>query len=261
MTRLFIITMILVTAGLATSARDARADRRSFLETYEYMTMPEGDLELEFWNRETRAAFASETARSYELEIEVEYGITSHWDIALYQVFGQVDDPVTPAGGQPFGYRRTNLETRYRLGERGSSPVDTLLYFEIEKAFGEDKWGFEPKLILARDFGKLTAVVNIIPEIELETEEEPSGETELEVEFEPGWSVGVSYEVSPKLKIGAETFGAVTSPFSDAVVEAFAGPSVSWAPSHKVWIATTAAFGLTTDTDAFLLGFIIGLGI
>lgn len=248
-------------AALLLQAADARADRRSFLETYEYMTMPDGDLELELWNRHFRQELAAETARAYQLEIEVEYGITNHWDIAVYQDFSQSTDPVDPTLNQPFQFDRTKVESRYRLGERGSNPIDMVLYFEVAKRFGEDEVELEPKFIAARDFGKLTVALNAAAEVEVANELEASGDYELEAAFIPAWAFGVTYELQPSLKIGAETYGEVGSFLDGNEVEAFAGPSLSWAPSPKLWVAGTVAFGLTSDSTDLASGFIVGLSL
>ncbi len=255
-TVLFAVGVSLV---LVAASGVARADRRSFLETYEYMTMPEGDVELEFWNRQQRDSFAADAARAFSLELELEYGITSHWDIALYQMFDQGMNPADPTLDSSFGYQGTKIETRYRLGERGTYPVDTVLYLELVKEFPTDTWELEPKLILARDFGKVTASLNAALGVEVVHQLDMAGDPEVEAELEPNWAFGLTYEISPVIKVGAETFG--KAHLEESEVEAFAGPSVSWAPSSKIWIATTAALGLTDDSPRYQLGFIAGVGL
>lgn len=258
-----VIISITAIATIALTATTAHADRRAFANVYEYMTMPEGDLELEFYNTQSRDTFDPESARSFESQVEVEYGITNRWDISLYQTFAQSMDP---AAGTSTGlnYTKTKLRTRYRFGERGELPVDVLVYFEVQKAFGSGTWVVEPKLILARDFGKVTVAVNLIPEVELEEELEITGtevEAERELELEPGWALGATYELSPKWKLGAEWFGAVGHPFDDAEVETWVGPSASWAPSPKLWATANAGFGLTEHSSDLRVRFILGVGI
>lgn len=66
----------------------------------------------------------------------------------------------------------------------------------------------------------------------------------------------------PSLKIGAEQWGNIEKPFGDArATRAWVGPAVSWAPSTKLWITSTAGFGLTDAADAFLVRFLIGVGL
>jgi hypothetical protein len=245
-----VLISVLAIAFCAWSA-PAHADRRSFAQTYEYVTMPRGGLELEFYNTQTRPSF-DDDAQELVWQIEIEYGITDHWDISLYQAFSQASGNTDPALDSAFRYSETKLRTRYRFGERGAWPVDVLGYFEIKFPFGEDALALEPKLILARDFGKLTAAVNLIAEIERE-----DGETELI----PEWAAGVTYELSPSFKVGAETFGELAPEGDERELEAWAGPSVSWAPSPKIWITANAGFGLTEESPDLIARAIIGIGL
>lgn len=223
---------------------EARADRRAFTHTYEYMTMPKGDLELEFYNTQESYDYDTESATDFEQQIEVEYGITDHWDISLYQVFGGGEQ----AGNQGFGYKETKLRTRYRFAERGEWPVDLLLYFEIIKPFGVLGLGFEPKLVLARDFGPLTVALNLILEIEAEEEVEGT-ETEVEYELEPEYALGVTYELVPALKVGVESWGALETFVETEEYAIYAGPAISWAPSANFWATATAGFKLLGADD------------
>lgn len=236
-------------------ASTARADRRSFTFTYEYLTQVSGGLELEFYNTQGRSKFGDGAISSWEQQIELEYGINDHTDVSLYQVFQETD-----ATGAH--YAETKLRMRHRFAERGEWPVDVLVYGELVKVFGKGAVEIEPKLVLQRNAGDVSLVLNVIPELELERELEPSGEKELELEFEPGWAAGVTYEAMPALKLGAEMWGHVEAPFKDSrTTLAWVGPAVSWAPSPKLWITSTAGFGLTDSADAFLVRFLIGVGL
>ncbi len=232
------------------AAPAARADRRAFAHTYEYVTMPRGGLELEFYNTQTRPSFDSDVQK-LGFQIEIEYGITDHWDVSLYQVFDQASGNVDPALNEGLHYSKTKLRTRYRFAERGEWPVDVLGYFEIARPFAKDELELEPKLILARDFGKLTAAVNLIGVVEL-------GE---ETEFIPEWAAGLTYEAAPQIKLGGETFGELAPEGDERELEAWVGPSVSWAPSPKIWIVANAGFGLTEASSDFVARAIIGIGL
>jgi len=125
-------------------ARPAAADRRSFTNTYEYTTVPEGRTALELWHTESRDTWQASTPQRFQEIIEVEHGLTDHWDAAFYTTFGQVSakDPMT---AEAMHLSDVRLETRYRLADRGEWPVDTLLYFEASKAFGASAYEFEGK--------------------------------------------------------------------------------------------------------------------
>jgi hypothetical protein len=220
----------------------AHADRRSFGYTYEYQTMPEGGLDLEIWGTQVRPDLG-EAATGYEFRLEVEYGITDHWDIAFYQVFAQ-----GAAETDPFAFDATKIETRYRFAERGEWPIDVLGYFEVVKPLREDAVELEFKAILARDVGPVTFALNLIGEIVLASD----------VHFVPGWSFGATWEVVPAFHIGAETFGERNE---DDTIHAWAGPALSWAPSPKLWVTGFVGFGLTNNSEDFLGRLILGISI
>src|SRR5436309_2948127 len=101
---------------IASTPRTAHADRRSFFQTYEYQTMNKGGVELELWNEQDRPDFGS-AATGLQFQLEIEYGITDRWDIALYQILSQPPPTMTTPG--VLAYDATKIETRYRFAERG----------------------------------------------------------------------------------------------------------------------------------------------
>src|SRR5204862_3931750 len=120
------------------------------------------------------------------------------WDMAFYTVLEQI-----AAGGavldEGLHLSEVKLETRYRLAERGELPVDTLLYLELAKEFGESVYEIEGKVIGARDFGDVTVAANAIAEI-------PFGKDVPETELELGFALGAMYQAHPKVRIGVETW-------------------------------------------------------
>ena len=109
---------VLTVAALLVIGGEARADLRSFTQTYEYSTVPEGRTAVELWHTQGRLTWDKDTAQTIQHIVELEHGITDHWDIALYNVFEQ-----TAGGGavmaEPYHYSDTKLETRYRFANRG----------------------------------------------------------------------------------------------------------------------------------------------
>src|SRR5213075_1724 len=134
---------IIASVALA-GATAARADRRDFVRAYQYATQPKGNLEFELWNDVDAPAAGGFDQAVLTHRLELEYGVTDHWDMALYHVFEQ-------APGEGFHFDSWRLETRYRLAERGEWPVDVMLYLEAERP-GDftAPWELEEKLILAR---------------------------------------------------------------------------------------------------------------
>ena len=233
---------VLACITLVALSLPARADRRSFGYTYEYQTMPQGGLDLEIWATQLRPAFG-DPASGYELQLEVEYGITDHWDIAFYQVFAQ-----GPGETDAFAFDATKIETRYRFAERGEWPIDVVAYFEAAKPLREDEVELEFKAILARDVGPVTFALNLIGEIKIGSESK----------FIPGWAFGGTWEIVPAFHIGAEFFGERNE---DDTVHAWVGPALSWAPSPKLWVTLSGAFGVTENSDDFIARLIFGISI
>jgi hypothetical protein len=234
-------TMISLVFGLlALAAGEARADRKDFTSTYEYATTPAGHTEVELWHTELRDTWDADTPQRFEQRVEVEYGITDHWDIAFYTFFRQVSAE-DPAIARPLSFHAVHLETRYRLAERGELPVDVELYLELAKDFGESEYEIESKVILARDFDRVTAALNLIDEATV-GKDVPGGENEL------GFAFGATYEITPKVHVGAEAWGN----HDDEGTRLSAGPAVSLAPSSRWWVAMTAGFGLVTLPGADL---------
>lgn len=223
----------------------ATADSRPYAFTYPAATAPRGALDLEL-----HSLFSDprDGPRAWEHQVELEYGITDRWDVALYNVFQR------PYGGD-LRYTDVKLESRLRLADPGEWPVDVVLYGEIEQSVvGEKPTAFEEKLIVAKDLGRANLAVNLVAEQELE-----DGKTELEW----GWSAGASWEVDPALRLGAETFGnlrEIDTPAGETTLtQAWAGPAVAVAiPAragvlHGAALTVTGAFGLNRDSDPFLL--------
>lgn len=214
----------------------AHADLRSFTHAYEYATMPAGKTALELWHTQTRTTPDASSPQIYEGILEIEHGITEHWDIAFYTVLEQV--AAGPLASEPLHLSEAKLETRYRVAERGELPVDTLVYLEAAKEFGESRYEIESKVIGARDFGDVTVAANAIAEI-------ITGKDVVETELELGWAVGLTYQAHPKLRIGVETWGSI----ADGKVYVDAGPAISFAPAGNFWATVTLGFAVT-ERDA-----------
>jgi hypothetical protein len=229
--RRFVVALIIMVPGLA------RADRKSFSYTYEYATLPEGQTELEIWHTEARDTWKANTSESFEEKLEIEHGITDHWDMSMYTVLAQSTQP-----GDEFHLDAVRVESRYRFADRGEWPVDTVAYLEVAKDFGTSLYEIEAKGIFARDFDKVTVAGNVIGEVTL-------GNNVPKTELDIGWAAGATYEVTPKVRLGVETWGG----HEDETTRWAVGPALSLAPSSKFWLVGTAGFGLadTVGTDDF----------
>jgi len=200
---------------------------------------------IELWHTQSRATWDADSPQAFQGILELEHGLTERWDMAFYTVFEQSSAAMF---SEPLHLSEIKLETRYRLAERGEWPVDTLLYGEVAKEFGESVYEVEGKLIGARDFGELTAAVNLIGEIKF-------GKDVDETELELGYAAGITYPVHPKFRVGAESWGT----FEEDEVYLSAGPAVSYAGASNFWVTLTAGFGLTDEADAFDARAIFGI--
>lgn len=226
-------------ALLLASAAPARADRKFYLFTYQYATLPKGAAELETWiTRQDDDSVPKQV--DGELQIEGEFGLTDRLDISLYTILAK-------EGDASLDWDASKIEAKYRLGEPGKWPVDVELYAEYEQPFQVHGWG-EPelKLILAHDFGPLNVAGNLI------FSKPVDDETGRHLAWKREWAAGASYELSPRVNLGVEGHGS----FSES--NGKVGPVVSY-QGEKAWAAVGPYFGLTSrDGDVgarAILGF------
>jgi hypothetical protein len=171
--------------------------------------------------------------------LELEYGITDRWDIAVYQRWQHTN---TDADDK-FEYTGTKLRTRYRFAEKGVYPVDVLAYFEYKRPDGSKPADeLEAKLIVAKDFGKYNVAYNQIIEQGLRH----GGKAEHEYAF------GVSYEFDPTLKTGLESAGN----YSEDTF--YLGPTVSLM-RNRFWLAAGVLGGLNDRSDDLRVRLIFGI--
>jgi hypothetical protein len=238
------------------TASPARADRRAYTTTYEAVTAPKGELDVETWSSyATKGELLDGPAsKGFRNMLELEYGLTDRWDAALYNMLDVTSDPANT------GYAGLKVETRYRLLPAGSWIVDPIIYFEFQYLrFGDANTKYETKLILARDLGPWNFAGNLA--LEAEHLRDGSGwvpETE--------YALGVSRELAgPSFKLGVEAFGkAEKPPGGSTEVFAWAGPALSWATRFQhgmqgIWATVGGGHGLTADSDAWYARAIVGL--
>jgi len=236
------ITISLITI-LAASA--ARADRRDFVRAYQYATQPQGNLEVEIWNDVDAPSAGGFDQAIVTPRVELEYGLTDHWDVALYHVLEQ-----QPAS--PLHFDSWRLETRYRLAEKGVWPVDVMLYLEGERpAQFAEPWELEEKVILSRDFGSFEIVANLVAEQKL-----------FHADQGHLWEIdaGARYEISPALHIAGEFWTTQETVNGVTAGSYYAGPSISWA-SSRIWVQLGAGFGLGDSSGATFVRSVLGFNL
>jgi len=233
-----ICLVTLACVGLLGSS--ALADRRGYVWTYEYVTMPKGMFELEYYlTLKAPDTEDFDNKNTWEHQAELEYGITDHWDVSIYQRWQQTNT----AAEDDFDYTGTKLRTRYRLGEKGMYPVDTLFYLEYIRPDSSHEPEFlEGKLVLAKDIGKFNVAYNQI----LKTGISHDGETEHE------YALGAGYEINPAWRIGLESAGNYTED------KYHVGPTLSWG-GKRAWLAIGALTGLNDRSDDLRVRLLVGI--
>jgi len=233
-----IIVLLVVFMSLL-CANPAHADRRSYVWTYEYMTMPKGMREIETYVTIEVPNTHKSNINSIKPQLELEYGITDGWDVAMYQVWEFKNKRYE----NDSEYKGFKLRTRYKIGEKGKFFVDPLLYFEYirDDDFSKPNAG-EAKLVLAKDLGDFNVSYNQIIKRNLERE----GKTDHE------YATGISYAFTPQLRFGLESKG--NYPQEKYAV----GPTVSYS-FKRGFIALGAVFGLNKRTDDVQTRMIVGI--
>jgi len=213
----------------------AQAAQRNFVWTEEYGTLAKGNAEVEFWNTAVTADIQTRNASDWTQQVELEYGITDHFNASLYQVYEQTADEPS------LTYLGYKVELKYRIAEKNELPVDVLLYAENEQLNDEDGPRFEGKIILAKEIGKLGVAYNQIYEHRY-----ASGKEEHE------YAAGVSYEVLPYFRLGVESKGSYSEN------QYAAGPTLAWV-GNRIWADIGAVYGLNKKTDDRQVLFILGV--
>jgi hypothetical protein len=238
---------------LSLAGGTAFADRRAYGVTYEAVTAAKGELDVEIWSTYAPEGHVVNGPASEGLRetIEIEYGITDRWDIALYNMLD------ITSGESESGYAGFMIETRYRLSDRGQWAIDPVLYLEFQQLFrGDANQKYEAKLILGKDFGPMNVSFNVA--IEEERLKEASWHPEVE------YALGASYAISPALVVGGEVFGKLEKEMDEIESLNWIGPAISWATSGKgsmrgLWVTLAGGAGLGGESDPWYGRAIIGL--
>lgn len=215
------------------------ADNRSYVWTYEYMTMPKGLSEVEYYLTTEIPDNNASNKNTFKHWIEYEYGLTSHWDVAIYQQFISKNKQ----SDHHFKYDGFKIRTRYRLAEKDSLPLDTLFYIEYKRKSDFSKPNeIEAKVVLAKDIGNFNFSYNQIFERNLERE----GKTDF------GYAFGISRILGLRFQVGVETKGS----YSDK--KFLVGPTVSYR-ANKIWTTAGVAFGTNHNSDDVQTRLIVGI--
>jgi hypothetical protein len=197
----------LVALGLSCVSGSVLANPRPLPFTYPYETLPEGSLELELYTDVVPLrveADATDPTRGrlwepmYQLQSEIEYGISDRWEVGFYQVF---EANPQAGGSNQFQFDGLKGRVRTRLAEAGEWPVDVSLYFELEAM--HDEMALEEKVNLERTFGDLKWMANLWVEESLSRPFDSTAQGNA-VHFIVNPTTGFTYQVTPLFHPGVE---------------------------------------------------------
>jgi len=210
------------------------AGARHFTFVYEAPTSPAGSIESENW---TTTRFSDGfTEANFRHEIEI--GITEHFQASIY--FANWD--YTRRENRGAHYDSSSLELIYNLTNPVTDPIGVSLYQEI--GGGRRALESETKIIAQKNFGPLILAYNLTLEADWEDESLREHNGEIQQAF------GASYELSPRVSVGAEMLHEVLLPAwhsSEAENNFFIGPNASYRGNR--WFATVTALAQTTHTE------------
>ena len=230
----FKIILVIAVATLLCQT-SAFAGARHFTFIYEAPTSPPGSFEIEnyattrFANGFTEALFRN----------ELEVGITEHFQASIYFANWNYTRRGTDGGVH---YNSASVEVIYNLSNPVTDPVGVSLYQEISA--GRRAFESETKLIAQKNFGPLILAYNLT----LEAEWEDKGLREHDGEIQQAF--GGSYEISPRISVGAEMLHEILLPAwhsAEAENNFFLGPNASYRGDR--WFATVTALAQTTRTE------------
>jgi hypothetical protein len=227
--------VLIITAAVVFWQTSAFAGARHFTFIYEAPTSSPGSFEIENWA--TTGFSDGLTGATFRHELEI--GITEHFQASIYFANWDYTRSRENRGAH---YDSSSLELIYNLTNPVADPLGISLYQEISG--GRRAFESESKLIAQKNFGPLILAYNLTLEAEWEDEGLREHNGELQQAF------GISYELSPRVSVGAEMLHEVLLPVwrtSEAENNFFLGPNVSYRGDR--WFATVTALAQTTRTE------------
>ena len=221
----------------------AAAEPRSFTHTYEYPTLAADTADVQLWHRDVIRNAGVSGGESLEDELQVGFGVTD-------QIEADVIAAVTD-DGVALAFASLRGEVRARLADRGELPIDFAVHAGGGKEYGDRIYDAYARLVLAHDFDRisLAATGQVLFRF---------GADAFVAKRQYDGAAGVTYEVAPRFHAGLEAWGTVDT--DSAHHHSYElGPALAVRASQSLWIALSAGFGLTNDSDDFDGRLIIGL--
>lgn len=230
----------------------ALAGARHFTYIYEAVTSAPGSVEMENWVTWSRTS-DPQRADQVDFRHEFEFGLTDKLQVSAYVAdWFYARDPEHSG----FTYSDSALELIYNLTNPVVDPLGLSVYEEIR--VGDRIFELESKLIAQKNFGPWILAYNATFEAVWEGDgwETPIGELQQ--------ALGASYEISPRVSVGAELLHEFVFPDwrdQEHIRNVFVGPNISY--RHGSWFVTVTALAQATttpDEPDFQLRSILGVG-
>jgi hypothetical protein len=196
------------------------ADGKKFVRSYTAYTLPANELELEFMYLNRFDKMIGKYS-NFKPRMEIEYGVTDRLTASFYFNFEGTNADNNMFSSEPFKLESNSLELRYALTKPGEWISDPALYCEFE--YGKNVIGYEPRIILSKQYKDITGVLNVTSEFEKERDTREKA-TNFEVtggavyQFTKLFGAGFEFRHS---RIYENTFG-------DQLAEAtFIGPNIN----------------------------------
>lgn len=240
-----------VTALVTFTAATSLANPRALPMTYTTDVRAPGTVEIEQYvdlvplRAISPASSQEESYLAFAFQTELELGLCDRLELGLYLTFapdyGDAYANETSPAGSGTGMKQ---RLKYVLADPGAWPIDVGVYGELVE--NEREIELEAKLLLQRRLGKARVAANLTGEYELYFSKQ------RDLVLAP--SLGATYEVSPKIQIGAETWMRGEYPqYPKPASRVFGlGPHVYAGPTlllnlGKLWWSI-GAYGRLTDT-------------
>jgi hypothetical protein len=267
------ITAVTTVVMLAMPA-PAAANPKKLPFSYGAMTMHKGGLELENYVDAIPVRVARERpdgtlegvwGTRYQLQTEMEYGLTERLELGFYLAWRQGASADTPV----LRFEGMKQRVRFRISDPASWPIGLATYFEIAEFHNELE--IEEKVIVSWSRGPLELVANLWVE-----QEYYFADDAWKFLYNP--TLGASWEASPNVSLGLEYWA--RGRFDDAdesnaaddnetgnKARHYLGPTVTL-QKGEYWMALGAYVRLETGEIAvgdpfgrFWVRVIVGLGL
>ncbi len=219
---------------------------RDYLLNQPYYTTKRGEFEVESYNDMHFTEANNDESYNSEHQIEVEYGVTDHLQLAYYEVYAwdRTDDWHRDA---------LKIEAKWRFAEVGQWPVDVALYTEYKNPNGhrqDHSDVLENKIIVSKDLGPWNLIGNFVFEKPLN-----NGEP-----WEYEYTAGVSYGLTPRTRLGLEVQQGLGDSQHFQLNDGeplYLAPGIYTSLTPHTRILVSPMFGLTKVSDDFQLRSII----